>query len=101
MVLHSSAAFPGTYEFIRDSAGADPSLRKLFVRALAWETTDADLHEAFAVYGPIQEAVVIVDRNTGRSRGFGFVTFATLAGAQAALRSPSKSINVRCPRRHV
>ena len=45
MVLHSSAAFPVTYEFIRDSAGADPSLRKLFVRALAWETTDADLHE--------------------------------------------------------
>lgn len=90
-----SAAFPGTYEFIRDSAGADPSLRKLFVRALAWETTDADLHEAFAVYGPIQEAVVIVDRNTGRSRGFGFVTFATLAGAQAALRSPSKIINGR------
>ncbi len=59
--------------------------RKLFVGGLSWSTTDARLKEAFEEYGEISEAVVISDRDTGRSRGFGFITFREPASAKAAL----------------
>ncbi len=50
--------------------------KKLFVGGLAWRTTDAELREAFEQFGEVTDAKVITDRDTGRSRGFGFVTFA-------------------------
>ncbi|MDX2436769.1 MAG: RNA-binding protein [Acidobacteriota bacterium] len=49
--------------------------KKLFVGSLSWDTNDDGLHEAFAQFGEISEAKVICDRDSGRSRGFGFVTF--------------------------
>ncbi len=49
--------------------------KKLFVGSLSWDTTDDGLQEAFAQFGEISEARVICDRDSGRSRGFGFVTF--------------------------
>jgi len=49
--------------------------KKLFVGSLSWDTNDEGLRNAFSVHGEISEAVVITDRDTGRSRGFGFVTF--------------------------
>ena len=49
--------------------------KKLFVGSLSWGVNDDALKEAFGVHGEISEAVVISDRDTGRSRGFGFVTF--------------------------
>ena len=57
---------------------------KLFVGGLAWATRDDGLREAFEAYGDVEEAVVIMDRDTNRSRGFGFVTFADAASAEAA-----------------
>ncbi len=59
--------------------------KKLFVGGLSWGTTDEGLHEAFARFGEIVEAKVITDRETGRSRGFGFVTFARDEDAQTAI----------------
>ena len=59
--------------------------KKLFVGGLSWETTDSDLKKAFAPFGEITEAKVITDRGTGRSRGFGFVTFARDEDAKAAI----------------
>jgi len=58
---------------------------KLFVGNLAFAATEDDLHEAFGVYGMIQEAKIILDRDTGRSRGFAFVTFSSAKEADAAL----------------
>jgi RNA recognition motif-containing protein len=49
--------------------------KKLFVGSLSWNTNDDGLYEAFAPFGEVVEAKVITDRNTGRSRGFGFVTY--------------------------
>ncbi|TFG50008.1 MAG: RNA-binding protein [Gemmatimonadales bacterium] len=49
--------------------------KKLFVGSLSWGVNDDSLRDAFSVHGQISEAVVISDRDTGRSRGFGFVTF--------------------------
>ncbi len=48
---------------------------KLFVGSLSWNTTSEELTEAFAAIGEVVEAKVLTDRETGRSRGFGFVTF--------------------------
>jgi RNA recognition motif-containing protein len=59
--------------------------KKLFVGGLAWATDDQGLADAFSQFGAIVEAKVVTDRDTGRSRGFGFVTFEDEAAAQAAL----------------
>ena len=59
--------------------------KKLFVGGLSWGTTDEDLRKAFASYGEITEAKVITDRDTGRSRGFGFVTFVRDEDAKTAI----------------
>ena len=59
--------------------------KKLFVGGLAWATTDASLYGAFSPFGKIIEATVIRERDTGRSRGFGFVTFEN--ESEAALHS--------------
>ena len=47
--------------------------KKLFVGGISWNTTDETLKQAFERFGEIGEATVITDRDTGRSRGFGFV----------------------------
>ena len=59
--------------------------KKLFVGGLSWGTTDDGLHQAFSQFGEIVEAKVITDRETGRSRGFGFVTFSNDDGATKAI----------------
>jgi len=48
---------------------------RLFVGGLSWDTTKETLLEVFGEFGAIADAVILADRNTGRSRGFGFVTF--------------------------
>jgi len=58
---------------------------KIFVGGLAWETTSESLRGAFENCGAVTEAKVITDRDTGRSRGFGFVTFANDADCQKAI----------------
>lgn len=57
---------------------------KLFVGGLAWGTEEEGLRSAFEEFGKVREAKVITDRETGRSRGFGFVTFESEADAKAA-----------------
>jgi len=59
--------------------------KKLFVGGLSWDTKDDGLRQAFASYGEITEAKVITDRDTGRSRGFGFVTFTQDDDAKTAI----------------
>lgn len=59
--------------------------KKLFVGGLSWNTDDAGLRDAFEQYGEVTEAKVITDRDTGRSRGFGFVTFAQEQDGDAAI----------------
>jgi RNA recognition motif-containing protein len=49
--------------------------KKLFVGGLSWDTDDQGLRRAFSEFGEIVEAKVVTDRDTGRSRGFGFVTY--------------------------
>ena len=58
--------------------------KKLFIGGLSWNTSDDGLREAFARFGTIEEASVVVDRDSGRSRGFGFVSFADAEQARTA-----------------
>jgi RNA recognition motif-containing protein len=57
---------------------------KLFVGNLSFNTTETDLQDMFAAHGNVVEATLITDRETGRPRGFGFVTLSTPEEAQAA-----------------
>ena len=59
---------------------------KIFVGGLSWDTTDESLREAFEQFGAVTEAKVILDRDTGRSRGFGFVTFTDGGTADTAIQ---------------
>ncbi len=59
--------------------------KKLFVGGLSFSTSDDGLREGFARFGEITEAKVIMDRDTGRSRGFGFVTFTDDQAARTAM----------------
>lgn len=61
--------------------------RKVFVGGLHGDTGDASLSSYFSEFGPVDGAQVLYNRNTGRSRGFGFVTFTDAAGLAAALAS--------------
>lgn len=58
---------------------------KLFIGGLAWAITNESLQEAFEEAGEVVSAVVITDRETGRSRGFGFVEMASEEEAQKAI----------------
>ncbi|MBI4953322.1 MAG: RNA-binding protein [Myxococcales bacterium] len=59
--------------------------KKLFVGNLSWDTRDDSLRQAFEAFGAVTEAKVITDRDNGRSKGFGFVTFAEADHAAAAV----------------
>jgi RNA recognition motif-containing protein len=59
--------------------------KKVFVGGLSFDTTDDELRNGFSRFGEITEAKVIMDRDTGRSRGFGFVSFSDDAAAQNAI----------------
>lgn len=65
--------------------------KKLFVGSMSWNTNDSSLRAAFEKYGTVDDAVVINDRETGRSRGFGFVTFADGSAADEAMREMNGS----------
>lgn len=58
---------------------------KLYVGNLTYETTERDLEDLFNQAGSVQQATVITDRESGRSRGFGFVVMNDDAGAKAAI----------------
>lgn len=58
---------------------------KLFVRSLSWDTNNDTLRTLFETIGEVEEAVVIFDKATGRSKGFGFVTFKTEEDAARAI----------------
>ncbi|MBP9816078.1 RNA-binding protein [Candidatus Woesebacteria bacterium] len=68
---------------------------KLFIGGIPWSITSEALKELFASYGEITEAIIINDRDTGRSKGFGFVTFVNEDDAQKALEMDGKEVEGR------
>jgi len=62
-------------------------MSKLFIGGLAWHTDDQALRQKFEEFGQVEEAVVVKDRDTGRSRGFGFVRYAQDTEADVAMEA--------------
>ena len=60
--------------------------KKLYVGNLTYDVTDSGLEQMFAAHGTVQSAQVIMDRDTGRSKGFGFVEMGSDQEAQAAIQ---------------
>ena len=58
---------------------------KVFVGGLSWDATDDDLKQLFGECGTVSDGVILQDRETGRSRGFGFVTYSSDEEAKAAI----------------
>lgn len=58
--------------------------KKLFVGGLPWKTTEKELRDVFSKFGEVEDVKVIRDRRTGKSKGFGFVTFGTPESAAKA-----------------
>jgi len=73
----------------------DTTFTKIFVGGLPYHTTDQSLKEFFEQFGDIEEAVVITDRQTGKSRGYGFVTMSDRAAAERACKDPNPIIDGR------
>ncbi|KAK4477572.1 hypothetical protein RD792_016805 [Penstemon davidsonii] len=77
-----SAPNPSLFQAIRSMSSS-----KLFVGGLSYSTDEMSLKEAFAQYGEVVEARVIMDRDTGRSRGFAFVTYTSTDAASSAIQA--------------
>ncbi|KAE8820691.1 RNA-binding protein 24-like [Hordeum vulgare] len=89
-----AAASSSTASAYRSRFG-DTTQTKVFVGGLAWETPSEGLRQHFEQYGDILEAVVITDRLTGRSKGYGFVTFREAEAARRAVEDPNPTITGR------
>ncbi|CAN8292178.1 unnamed protein product [Cochlearia groenlandica] len=92
MAYHS---IPGSGFHYLNSPFGDTTLTKVFVGGLAWETLSETLRRHFEQYGEILEAVVITDKNTGRSKGYGFVTYRDPEAARRACADPTPIIDGR------
>lgn len=66
-------------------------MNKLYVGNLSYSTMDESLRRAFEAHGEVVSATVVIDRQTGQSRGFGFVEFASATDAQKAMEAMSGS----------
>jgi hypothetical protein len=81
----SSSALDSFPSYFAHALGG--TMTKLFVGSLPFDVTEDQLHEMFKAHGTVASAVLISDRDTGRSRGFGFVEMPTEAEAQAAIQA--------------
>ncbi|XP_021773779.1 UBP1-associated protein 2C-like [Chenopodium quinoa] len=95
ILQNAAVSNPDVLQAVRVIADRDVTQRKLFIRGLGWETTSESLRSVFAAYGELEEAVVILDKNTAKSKGYGFVTYKHIDGAVLALKEPSKKIDGR------
>ncbi|MDF1662304.1 MAG: RNA-binding protein [Planctomycetota bacterium] len=76
----------------RGQGGSYSGGNTLFVGSLSWDTKEPQLRSAFEEFGDINEARVITDRDTGRSRGFAFVTFEAADAAERAVREMNGAV---------
>jgi len=79
----------------RDRGDADPAIKKLYIGNLDYETDERGLEEHFGKIGTIIDVFVGKDRETGRSKGFGFVEFETRQQAETALTMDGQELNGR------
>lgn len=86
---------PNYYPLMQANLQKDTTFTKIFVGGLPYHTTDETLRAFFLKFGDIEEAVVINDRSTGKSRGYGFVTMVRKEDAEEAVKDPNPTIDGR------
>ncbi|KAG2661028.1 hypothetical protein PVAP13_1KG476000 [Panicum virgatum] len=91
----ASSSSSGLHPLASPSSFADTTHTKVFVGGLAWETNSDRLRHFYERCGDILEAVVITDRHSGRSKGYGFVTFREPESARKACEDPTPVIDGR------
>jgi len=69
----------------RPQAVLETKVKKLYVGNLPWSATEQELRELFGEFGSVESVAVITDRETGRSRGFGFIEIDSADGADKAI----------------
>uniref|UniRef100_A0A3P9HW38 RNA binding motif protein 38 n=1 Tax=Oryzias latipes TaxID=8090 RepID=A0A3P9HW38_ORYLA len=83
------------FEIMHPTMEKDTTYTKIFVGGLPYHTSDASLRKYFETFGDIDEAVVITDKQTGKSRGYGFVTMVDRAAAEQACKDANPIIDGR------
>ncbi|VDM94144.1 unnamed protein product [Onchocerca ochengi] len=91
----AAAATASATDTLSTTGIRDTTFTKIFVGGLPYHTSDKTLHEYFEQFGEIEEAVVITDRQTQKSRGYGFVTMKDRAAAERACKDPNPIIDGR------
>ncbi|CAM0901886.1 unnamed protein product [Alopecurus aequalis] len=97
----AAEANPATMLAVRRAAESDPASRKLFVHGLGWGAGADDLRGAFSHFGELEDCRVITDKQSGKSKGYGFVLFQSRAAALRALRRPQLQIGGRLAHCHL
>ncbi|KAG5517268.1 hypothetical protein RHGRI_037879 [Rhododendron griersonianum] len=95
LVKEAVSKHPELMELLHKLADADPAHRKIFVHGLGWDTTAETLTSVFGKYGEIEDCKAVVDKVSGKSKGYAFILFKHRSGARKALKQPQKNIGNR------
>ncbi|KAF3787498.1 UBP1-associated protein 2B [Nymphaea thermarum] len=95
LLRDAMADHPDVLERIKKVAEVDPAHRKIFVHGLGWDTTAETLTNFFKKYGEIEDCNAVMDKISGKSKGYGFILFKHQSGARKALKQPQKKIGNR------
>ncbi|KAK0605437.1 hypothetical protein LWI29_026829 [Acer saccharum] len=87
--------YPDFMNSVWQMADMDPAHRKIFVHGLGWDTTAETLKSEFSRYGEIEDCKAVMDRVSGKSKGYAFILFKHRSGARKALKQPQKKIGNR------
>lgn len=95
LIAAAAAKIPSLYNHILETADQDVSHRKIFVHGLGWDTTQENLLSAFEGFGEIEECKLVIDKVTGKAKGFAFIVFKRRKAAVKALKNPQRKVNNR------
>ncbi|XP_042470415.1 RNA-binding protein P-like [Zingiber officinale] len=95
LLRDAAVKHPDVLAEIHRIVDCDPVHRKVFVHGLGWDTNAEVLTAAFRQYGEIEDCNAVIDRATGKSKGYGFILFKHRAGARRSLQEPQKKIGNR------
>ncbi|KAK6153194.1 hypothetical protein DH2020_012833 [Rehmannia glutinosa] len=95
LIKEAVAKHPDIVENVHKLADADPAHCKIFVHGLGWEANAETITSVYGKYGEIEDCKVVIDKNTGKSKGYGFILFKHRDGARRALKQPQKIIEGR------
>ncbi|XP_047979625.1 UBP1-associated protein 2A-like [Salvia hispanica] len=95
LIKEALAKHPDLASIVHAMADSDPAHCKIFVHGLGWDANADSITSVFSKYGEIEDCKVVRDKNTGKSKGYGFILFKQRDGARRALKEPQKLIEGR------